>query len=446
MHEWYPEPASARSDPVNAYCDELFATLARSDQRRWATVYLRGLLGLAGRKSLRRISEHVLGHSAVQSLQQFVNQSPWEDDGVRQSLARLVSARMAPRAWAVEEVVFPKHGRYSAGVARQFVPSTGRVESCQLGLSVSLTDGTASVPVDWRLVLPRQWDDDASLRAGAHLPAEQRHRSKVQLTLDTLDGLVTDWRLRPAPVLLDARYERDLPALIRGLEERGLGYLVEVGEDSQLPVAARFRPAAPSALPHSAHRGVLVGAGFAGTSAPPRPTAPAGMRELIRQSAGGPADAVPLHRLTVAEAVRGAGTETGRATMAWREGIEGRLQSSQFLVVQLPAAHDPARRLSSAPRRLIMQWPAGRPRPRACWLTNLSGRVLPELIGLAKMRWRPQYDLNRMREEFGLTDFEGRSFRGWHHHVTLVSAAYGFHCLERLEARRAAGEPYLPAA
>jgi SRSO17 transposase len=394
-----PAGLGAGADHVSEYCQHVFGSLARSDQRRWAEVYVRGLLDTPGRKSLKGMSAHVLGRPTIQALQQFVNQSPWDCAAVRRDLAGAVNTALAPRAWSVDEVVFRKNGNQSAGVAPQFVPTRGRVVNCQVGLAVSLVRPEASAPANWRLQLPRVWDDDPPRRAAAHIPDEVRHRPRWALVLDAVDELVGDWELTPAPVLVDSRYDTDVRQLLHGLEARGLGYIVEIGEHTALPVP-RMR---------STTRPVTVG--------PPQPG----------------------HTVTPGDLALGAVNTAARATVSWTEGVESRSRYSQFLVVQLPAAipapyqgaqavmHRPRR-----PRRLIAEWPLGKPKPRGYWVTNLSSRLLPDLVALAKLGWRPRHDLHRMAEEFGLGDFEGRSFQGWHHHVTLVGAAYAHHCLERL--------------
>ena len=147
------ETTSADSG-LSWFCQGLFASLPRSDQRRWAEVYVRGLIEVQGRKSIRRISDHVLGWRADQCLQQFVNQSPWAWEPVRRGLATQFAATSPPQAWVLEEAVFPKNGDSSVGVAKQYVPSARRTINCQLGMAVLMANETASCPMNWRLVLP----------------------------------------------------------------------------------------------------------------------------------------------------------------------------------------------------------------------------------------------------------------------------------------------------
>jgi SRSO17 transposase len=376
-------------------CQDLFSSFTRSDQRRWGELYVRGLVTVPGRKSIRRISDHIVGWSAEQCLQQFVNQSPWEWEPVRCRLARRVGAELRPRAWLVEEVVFPKNGASSVGVAKQYSYSAGRMLNCQLGLTVSMAGDAGCCPVNWRLLLPRCWNDDAPRRTRAHLPEHEQHRSRWQHLVDALDEMAVDWDLPPVPVLLDARQDHEVEPLLRGLEERGLRYLVQVAENT---------PAVD--LP-----------------ALPRPQ-------------------------TVGEVVARSARRDGM-TLSLRDGTDGRLVRSQFVTVPLPGL--PGQRVpggtaatpSRGPRRVLAEWSPGRRRSTAMWLTNLNAARLPDLIELIRLRRRAGDQLHRFGEDCGLQHFEGRSYRGWHHHVTLASVAHAHRLLGELaERERADLRPY----
>jgi SRSO17 transposase len=303
-------------DELTSFSHELFSPLSRSDQRKWGEVYLRGLLHVSGRKTIRHIADHVVGRSVDQSLQQFLNQSPWSWEAVRRILARRVETIRA-RAWVIQETVFPKHGESSVGVARQYAASVGRTLNCQLGLAVFLAGANASCAVNWRLQLPKCWDGDAGRRAGACLPAGERHRPRWCHVLDTLDEMHLGWGLRRPVVVADSN-GCDVALLLRGFTERGLRYVVRVPRDTPTP-----------------H--------------------------------------VPVR---------------------------------------------PARRLN------------------AVWLTNLTNTGPTEFASLIRLRERVRReDLSRLRDDFGLLDFQGRTFAGWQHHVTLVSAAHAFWTLQRMRAR-----------
>ncbi|MDH6116722.1 IS701 family transposase [Kitasatospora sp. GAS204B] len=384
--------AGDRQDGISEYCRDLFSCFARSDQRRWGEVYLRGLLHAPGRRTPANITEKVLGHRAVQPIQQFVNQSTWASHTVRRYLAERVAGAAAPQAWAVDEVVFPKNGTRSAGVGRQFVGSAGRVVNCQLALATSLVHRGGSLPVNWHLMLPRHWDEDHELRNQAHVPAEERHRPRWSYVLESLDE-VLEWNVPPAPVLADWTYEPQIEALLVGLEDRNVGYLVEVGPSTLLPV---------------------------------------------RQLSG----RAPGQRNPAVDVALALGGRAERVALSWQDSPAARTRHSQFMVV--PLGGGPVGAIGRQPlrprraggyrvqRQLVVEWPFGRPRPRTYWVTNLPADRLADTVALAELRHHVAVSQDRLRQNYGLGDFEGRSFRGWHHHVTLASAALGFHTLQEL--------------
>jgi SRSO17 transposase len=141
------------------FAGEMFEPLMRRDQRRWGEVYVRGLMLDGKRKSIEPMAAR-LEDGDEQCLQQFVNQSPWSADAVRERLARRMTAEIAPEAWVLDDTGFPKFGRMSVGVARQYCGALGKVGNCQVGVSISAVTSQASCPVDWRLYLPAEWDED----------------------------------------------------------------------------------------------------------------------------------------------------------------------------------------------------------------------------------------------------------------------------------------------
>jgi SRSO17 transposase len=324
--------------------------------------------------------EHVVGSEAEQCLQQFVNQSTWKWEPVRASLSLYVAGLVRPRAWDIREVVFPKNGSNSVGVARQYAPSAGRVLNCQLGLSVFFVGDQGSSPVNWRLLLPECWDGDESRRRRTRLPDTERHQPRWRYLLDVVDELVLTWDLAPAPLLIDAADEYDVGQQLRGLEERGLHYVVQISPNAPVSSTGTRPPPSP------ARRGLAAG-------------------ELV------------------AHAVR-----AGANTVDWRLDSDRHNERTgtptRFVTVPLPVGSEAGRQ--RGPRHLLALWPAGRKRPSAIWLTNLAVTRLHELGDLLALRSRTTGDLRRLQDEVGLRHFEGRSYIGWHHHVTLVSMAHAF--------------------
>lgn len=366
---------TTRTTDLIDYCQDRLSPLARSDQRRWGEVYVRGLVSVPGRKSIRRISDLVVGARAEQCLQQFVNQSTWQWEPVRANLAEHLTAMLAPKAWVVRDAVFPKNGASSVGVARQYVPAAGRVLNCQVGLSVMLAGDSAACPVNWRLLLPSCWDGDERRRDRAHLPSGQRHQPRWRLLLDAVEEMVHSWGLAPAPVIADVSDQPDIEPLLRGLAERGRGYLLQVGQ--HVPA---WQPSSP------------------GTRVPT-----VGELALL--------------------AVRPAAT-----TLNWQTRTETRAATTRFVASPVPRDDAPrfGMRRPQQPRHLLAKWTVGRSRPQATWLTNLNVARLPQLVDLVKLAGLAGDHLGRMQDEVGLRHFEGRSFRGWHHHVTLASIAYAY--------------------
>ena len=243
---------------LEAFAEDVFESLARSDQRRWGGAYLRGLMLDGRRKSIEPMAAR-LEDGDEQCLQQFVNQSPWDWRGVRRRLAELMSEQIGPEAWIIDDTGFPKQGRWSVGVARQYCGALGKVGNCQLGVSVNAATDWASCPLDWRLFMPVEWEHDQERRARAHVPETVVHRPKWQLALDMIDEL-KGWGLRPPLISADAGYG-DITEFRQGLEARELRYMLALkGSASAYPAdALPERPAckgtgrpASAALPHQA--------------------------------------------------------------------------------------------------------------------------------------------------------------------------------------------------
>jgi SRSO17 transposase len=398
---------------LEAFAESVLAPVKRKDQRRWGTTYLRGLLLDGTRKSIEPMAArlargdpdpHADPRAIEQALQQFVNQSPWDWVPVRRRLAQRLVAAIGPRAWVIDDTAFPKFGRHSVGVAPQYCGALGKVANCQVGVSVHAVTDTASVPLDWRLFLPDSWDADLQRRRKARVPDTVGHQPKWRLALAMLDELAS-WDLVPPVVLADAGYG-DTDEFRLGLEERGLVYVVQLAGTA----TAHPEDLAPAIPPYQ------------GNGRPPV------ARYRVR----------PRSLQTLA-------TEAGawgRPTVAWREGIDGELLRSQFVAVRIRPAGRLWRRAMLGDdgvlpvRWLLAEWPVHEPSPVKFWLANLPADTpLMDLVALAKLRWRVEHDYRELKAALGLDHFEGRSWPGWHHHVTLVSVAHAFVTLERLDPK-----------
>jgi hypothetical protein len=370
---------------ISEFCRIVFGSMARSDQRRWAELYVRGLIILPGRKSIRSIAKLGSGDDSIQSLQQFVNQSPWAWGPVRRALAKQVSQALRPKAWVVQEVAFPKNGDGSVAVARQYAPSEGRILNCQRALGIFLAGDEGSSPVNWRLVIPRSWDRETTLRSKTGVPQFEHAQPDWQYLLNALDEMVGDWGLPPAPVIVRLDNERDVHPLLHGLEQRRLSYLVEVP------------PATPVALSGAAEQPPTVG-------------------KLATLAA-----------------------KHGQLTLGWREGPAGELVRSRYVSTAVPGFSVVGGiRPGGAPRysrHVLAEWHHGRPETGAVWLTDLGAGDAAELTSLLRPRPRLAPGDEDLTERAGLRHFEGRSFRGWHHHVTLASVAHGYRLVSRISRR-----------
>jgi len=390
-------------DHFQEFCDDVFQALHRADQRRAGQTYLNGLINCDGRKSIRRMAALSASRHSEQSLQQFINQSPWDHQPIRERLlGRLVDA-VKPEAWVICEVAFPKHGRYSAAVHRQYVRAERRVSNCQLATVAVLATDEHSIPVNWRLVLPETWRDDEERRSRARIPDHEVPRPYWQYQVETIDDMILDWGMAPAPVVVDAVQLSTVGPLISALVERDLPYLVQVGPN--LPV--RYAPERPR----------LAGG---------RPVMQPGVRPQPWRGTAGDL----VHRLH----------DQPRSTVSWENA--GRTHRSQFLTAPIlrPGPGDePAERYdgSASEHQLVVDWPFNKAKPRGYWVTNLSDTELSDVVQLTQMPVKVHNRVEGLASRFGLRDYEGRTFAGWHHHVTLVSAAYIFTLLENLRTATA---------
>lgn len=386
-----------------AFAGEMFdGALVRREQRRWSGAYLRGLMLDGKRKSIEPMAAR-LPDGDEQGLQQFVNQSPWDERVVRANLARRMVAELAPDAWIVDDTGFPKKGGFSVGVGRQYSGTLGRVDNCQVGVSVNAASDEASCPLDWRIFLPEAWDDDQERRAKAHVPDEVRHREKWRLALDMIDELMA-WGLVPPLVCADAGYG-EITAFRQGLDDRQIAYVVQVK---------------------------------AGTSAFPEQVAP--QRPQWSGRGRPPGARYRDEPSSLKDLVLAAGKRSARG-VTWREGSHGRMHS-RFIALRVRPAHRELRAAAHATdtelavRWLLAEWPSDADAPTDYWLSSLPADTdLKTLVRLAKLRWRIEHDYRELKHALGLDHFEGRSYRGWHHHVTCVSVAHAFLTLERRRPR-----------
>jgi SRSO17 transposase len=399
--------------------------LRRAEQRANGELYLRGLLTDGARKSMQPMAERLgVDH---QRLQQFVSSSTWDYTVVRANLARWALDAVGPHAYVVDDVGFPKDGDASPGVARQYCGALGKTGNCQIGVSVHLVTDAASAAVDWRLFLPESWDDAATndpveaarirgRRARSKIPDDVRHVEKWRLALDMLDEMIESWRLpadrwwpTPATATPPPSGYGDATAFRLGLTARGLTYVVAVKPTT-------------SAYPADA---VPVAPPYAGRGRRPVPRYrddPDNLRALALSAGRG-----ALRQVTWRHGTR---RTKGNPTAKMR---------SRFLAIRVrPANRDiPRAGDGSLPALwLLAEWPPGQDEPTDYWLSTLPHNTpLKTLVRLAKIRWRIEHDYRELKTGLGLDHFEGRSYLGWHRHVTLTALAQAFCTLLRLDPK-----------
>ncbi len=302
------------------------------------------------------------------------------------------------RAWIVDDTGFPKKGRHSVGVARQYCGPLGKQENCQIAVSLSVATGTASLPVAWRLYLPEVWAQDQKRRKKAGVPEAIRFQTKPEIALAQL-GEAMEEGIPPAPVLADAAYGTDTQ-MRAGMTALGLPYLV--GIQSTVTV---WKPG----------EGPRPKKAWKGTGRPPK--------LLQRDRNHSPVSAKELALTLPAAAWR---------TVSWRQGTQRKLLS-RFAAMRVRPAHRDYWRSAPRPEEwLLIEWAARESEPSRYWLSTLpANTALPDLVGLAKHRWIIERDYQELKQELGLNHFEGRGWRGFHHHATLCIAAYGFLVAER---------------
>ncbi|MFD7326565.1 IS701 family transposase [Streptomyces sp. NPDC059875] len=372
-----PHPVAYRNAVADDVYDELCATLfsgfPRRDQRLKAEQYLRGLLTAQGRKSIRNIAAQIGGPAAEQSLHHFISSSTWDWRPMRAALAGFLEQNSCPQAWVVRSMPIPKAGEHSVGVDRRFDPERGQVFRGQQAFGVWFAAEELSVPVNWRLFLPDPWVKDRTRRDRAEVPEgageETMEECAVAAALDT-----ARWQdVTRKPVLLDIRGGAGRAALNR-LAGAGVPVVARIGATCRLAVADRALPG--------------FGAG-------------------------------PLPAQQILESLKGL-----RRPVGWLDTATGSRTSRTSLAtvvrVALPAPAGERMR----PLLLLGEWDDARRPPSRLWITDLTGSTVGSLLRLTKLAGRVERDFTQVGEGAGLRDFVGRSFRGWHRHITLASAAH----------------------
>jgi SRSO17 transposase len=369
-----------------AYMDGLANAAGHADRHTPLKNYCKGLLLPGERKSVEPMAARLAPHDVRrmhQSLHHFVADAPWNDEEmlaqVRHDVLPTMEKHGPMAAWIIDDTGFPKRGEHSVGVARQYCGQIGKQDNCQVAVSLSVSTWDSSLPIAWRLYLPEVWCQDEERREETGVPEEITFQTKPQLALEQIRQALAQ-KVPVGVVLADAGYGNGSP-FRAGITALGLQYVV--GIESSTTVWARNTDQRPITvkqlafdLPSSAWKNV-----------------------------------------------------------GWRQGSKQTLRS-RFTAIRVRPAQGDSKKTKQTESRLeewlLIEWPTGEPEPTKYWFSTLPEKTsLKSLVKTAKHRWIIERDYQELKQELGLGHYEGRSWRGFHHHATLCIAAYGFLVAER---------------
>jgi SRSO17 transposase len=382
------------------YAADLASVLGHADRVRPFADYCVGLLSAEGRKSVEPLAAVTAPERTAaqhQSLLHLVAQAPWSDQAVltrvRERVLPSITRDEPIQAWIIDDTGFPKKGHHSVGVARQYCGQLGKQDNCQVAVSLSVATHQGSLPIAYRLYLPKDWVDDPVRRTVAGVPDDIRFQIKPEIAVQQMRQALAAG-VPPAVVLGDPAYGNDSNFRAE-ITELGLPYALGI-----MPSTTVWRP---GEMP-----------------LPPAPRSGRGRpaKRLRRDQTHRPVSVKTLAMELLADAWQ---------QIAWRDGSNTPL-TSRFARLRVRPAHDDARRGEPADEEwLLIEWPEGETEPDHYWLSTLPADISFErLVDLTKMRWRSERDYLELKQEVGLGHYEGRGWRGFHHHASLCIAGYGF--------------------
>jgi len=389
----------------SAYVEDLVSVIGHADRARPLRDYCLGLMLPCERKSVEPMAAVTAPERTAaqhQALLHFVGEGGWSDERVLAKVQKIVVPKIerhgAIEAWIIDDTGFPKKGKHSVGVARQYCGQLGKQDNCQIAVSLSVANHEASLPVAYRLYLPQEWASDALRSKKAKVPEEVSFKTKPEIALEQV-WAACEAGLPRGVVLMDTGYGANT-ALREGITALALSYVAGILPNTTV-WAAGIKPLRPKA--------------WSGRGRPPK---------LMRRSA--------QHRPIQVKELALSLPATAWRTIKWREGSADWL-SSRFARVRVRPAHRDYNLTAVRPEEwLLIEWPKGEDEPIKYWLSTLPEDIaFARLVDLAKLRWRIERDYQELKQEIGLGHFEGRGWRGFHHHATLCIAAYGFLICER---------------
>lgn len=389
------EEAEAR---FTAYVEGLASAVGHADRTGPLRDYCTGLMLPGERKSVEPMAAKTAPARTAaqhQSLLHFVGVAPWSDEKVLAKVRELVLPAIEKHgpieAWIIDDTAFPKQGRHSVGVHHQYCGQLGKQANCQVAVSLSIANHSASLPVAYRLYLPKDWAEDGARRDKAGVPLEIGFKTKPEIALEQIRW-ACEAGLPRGVGLMDVAYGND-SRLRAGMTALGLSYVAGIQPNTLMW---------PS------------GAG------PKRRGKP--LNNTGRRDEPGLISAKEVMLILPKRAWR---------TIRWREGSADWL-SSRFARVRVGVGHNRLIPELLSQEWLLIEWPEGEAAPTKYWLSTLPANIsFHQLVDLAKLRWRIERDYQELKQEVGLGHYEGRGWRGLHHHATLCIAAYGFLIAER---------------
>ena len=399
-----PPKATSQQKRFAAYLDRLAGAAGHVDRADPLRNYCKGLLLPGERKSVEPMAARLAPDNVRrmhQSMHHLVADAPWSDEVMLECVRGYALAAMRKQepvvAWIIDDTGFPKKGKESVGVARQYCGQLGKQDNCRVAVSLSVSTETFSVPVAYRLYLPESWAGDAERRKKTGVPEAIQFQTKPRIALDQIRQAV-EQNVPRGVVLADAAYGND-GQFRAGLRELHLAYAV--GVQSSVSVWEPGKQPLPA-----------------------KPRKPTGRPPKLLQR---DANHQPLSTKQLAIAL----PETAWKEITWREG--SKKLGSRFAAVRVRTAHRDDERSEPHPEEwLLIEWPQGMAEPAKYWLSNLPAATeRHDLVRIAKHRWIVERDYEELKQELGLGHFEGRGWRGFHHHATLCIAAYGFLIAER---------------
>lgn len=370
--------------------DKVGQHLSRREQRESFALYAYGILAEGERKSVEPIAARATGDAVecerVQGrLLNFLRDSPWDDRSVRREAAlhavKALEQQEPVTTWIIDDTGFPKQGQHSVGVQRQYSGTLGKIGNCQIGVSLTVATRHEHVPIDFALYMPRAWTEDAERRKKSKVPVDLLFKTKPELALELISRAVED-QIPGEIVLVDCAYgsSSEFRNAVRGC---GLDFGVAVQANTKVWALDKL----------GRRRGE-----------------PVSVQEL--------------------------GIKLGRRAfrrLTWRVGSGGKL-SSRFSFRRVKVAHDDGTEAKDRePLWLVIEWPDGESKPTKFVLTTLPRRLSKkQIVRIVKERWRTERAYEELKGELGLDHFEGRSFPGWHHHVSVVLCCYAFVVSERV--------------